>query len=651
MLGLLTTLIFTGLVCLGGAAVLSRLFPDLDPAERFGLGGIIGLGLMGTVIGLVGYLNLNLGLGLAMLMVVAGVVSSARSGDWKSAGFSLPKTGGLAATAFLILMLVFPTVGVLAPSSTMDWDSIAYHLADPKIWIQTGAAQPMPWEHHSFFPGAVDALYVPGLIWGGQAGAKGFELAFLVLGCVWVFGAARRVVGGDGAWWAPIVLAGSPVVLWEAGTAYIDVPHGLFCGAAIWYLAELGWKAKEGEVSFGKGFSGVPGIAWIGGMCLALGLGSKYTGLQAAIAAGFCHVFANIKRPQSQMKGVVPLTLCVVVIAGGWYVRNFAVTGNPVYPFFDSIFHGKYWGKWQADTYANEQQSFGVGRTEKGRDPVQIGNGVLGLAYQPGRFTNPSQATGGGFPSGAVGAACLLALFVAAVSGKLSFREKAVLGWVGLMLLMWFFLSQQSRYMTYLCVAGALLLPVVMSRWRPFGTVAAGVAVLQGFYCVWMLYSTQAQLQLLPVVGSATEAEYLKKTTPFAVAAAEMNEDSSVTTVAMFDEVFGFYLDKPYYWANPGHSTLNDFGSMESGADLVKGLWDSPSHVYFSLQYMDKGAQEKWLSAAGLIPGDGYSEDEKAEMMGDLNLRWHWLLADAVKSGGLRVEKAYGFGLVMRVVR
>lgn len=653
MTGFLLTILASSLMAYSALGILSRWQANLDPAEKLGTAGLVGLGITGTFIGL-GGLMLGHNWALATLVfLLPGVYLAVKNQVHVGLKPSKPEGPALIALAGLCLLFLFPLAGTLAPSTSLDWDSLAYHLAVPKLWLESGSFQPLLWVHHSFFPAAFDALFVPGLAWGDQAGAKAFMVVALLFCCLAVFGLARRQWGADKAWWAPILLAGSPVVLWESGTAYIDVPHGVLGVLAVWYFAEYAFKSGQQDTSTTpQDPPKTPQNPLIlGAILLALCLGSKFTGLQAFLLLGLVYLAISFKQPKKLLQGVVVASIAVLVIAGGWYVRNIVLTGNPVRPFFSSIFPTKGWDKWRADTYSNEQQTFGVGRTERGRDPLQIGNAVLGLAVQPGRFVNPAQTEGGGFPFGAVGAATMLVLLSAALAPTMQKSARALLAWVGLLLIAWFFLSQQSRYMTYLPAAAALLLPAVMARWKQLAVPLAAMTAAQAAYTAWMLYTVQAQDQLRVVTGQISSEDYLKATTPFAANAAEINQLPDVTNLALYDEVFGFYLNKPYFWANPGHVTDNSPEPFQTGADYVRGLPQKPSHVYMSLspQFLPPEARDKFLATAGLAPGDPYTEQEKQEMFANPDLKWRWLIADAVRSGALTPEKSFRSAILFKV--
>lgn len=642
MLGLFITLLFSFVATFAGLGYLSRFSLELDPAEKIGFAGLVSLVVAGTIIGLGGLVLGRLYWVLLIPYFGFGGWLAYRQGLLQIFKFEKPEGTGLAFVAGLGLLFVFPLLGVLTPSTSLDWDSIAYHLSVPKIWLQTGDFSPLIWEHHSYFPAGIDALFVPGLSYGDQSGAKGFLFVALVLSCLAVFGGARRCFGAKFAAWAPLVLAGAPVVLWESGTAYIDVPHGVLAAMGIWYLGDAILRSRGGEESIDN---------WIvlGSIGLAGAMGTKFTGLQTFLAAGLVWLVMMIRARGPMLRGVVLSLVIVLVVGGGWYVRNMVDSGNPVRPFFSSVFETRGWDKWRADTYSHEQKTFGVGTEESRRSVGQAGNAVFGLAVQPGRFVNPAQTVGGGFPFGALGVASLMILAAAALGGKLGVRERAVMSWLGVILVMWFFLSQQSRYMTFVCASAALLLPLVMTRWRIVGQFLAGVVVVQAMYTAWMLYTVQGKAQLDVVFGKVLAQDYLEGSTPFARAAKSMNANPTIKHVALFDEVFGFYLDHSYHWANPAHTTLNSVKEVDSGAEYVRNMYNNPSHIYINLQFMSPEDREKFFSAAGLSRSEGYSESEREAMFGNEDLKWRWLLADAVKSGALTVEESFRTGVLFKV--
>jgi hypothetical protein len=130
-----------------------------------------------------------------------------------------------------------------------------------------------------------------------------------------------------------------------------------------------------------------------------------------------------------------------------------------------------------------------------------------------------------------------------------------------------------------------------------------------------------------------------------------------VTEVALFDEVFGYLLDKKYFWANPGHSDRIKFELIADGVGFADELKkQGVSHVYLSMAFNDQATTIKWLNLAGMGPGlglppDAYSTEEIAAMDTNREVNWKLRIADAVRLGRLTVasEPINPRGLLFKV--
>ncbi|MCH8978871.1 MAG: glycosyltransferase family 39 protein [Armatimonadetes bacterium] len=621
MVGVLITVLFALLAGLAGMALFGRWMGGLDPAERLGLGGLLGLASVGLLTLFVGLMPDGLSFGLYVVsgLVVVGAAFSVAKGrlrDWK---FSSQGPHDLLGGAALGIVGLLALVAVLAPSLAADWDSIAYHLAVPKLWLEAGQIHYVQGIHQSNFPAAIDNLFIWGLKWGGQSGAKAFSLMVYGFGCLSMFGLARRWYGRGAGWWAAIGFAGIPVVAWESGTAYIDVAHGLFAGLGLLYAVEAFVKQDADRRN---------GLV-LAGLCLGFAMGTKYTGIQMLVAVAVVLGITGLitKQVGQGIKAKLVVGVIAVLIACPWYIKTASFTGNPVFPFFSSVLGGKDWNPWRAEIYTVEQQGFGVGK-----DPLGIGGAILGLGYQPGRYTNPRQDEGGGLPVGALGFAALLGGVAACVCGRLRREEKMVLAAVGLGFLMWFFLSQQSRYLTMLAIPLAVLGAGMVGRVRWGPLVAAGVCV-QIAATAYMIDWFQTKDQLRVVSGKVDEDLYLSERLPFYLGAEAINRLDEGSRVALYDEVFGFYIDgTDYFWANPGHSMLIPYETIDNGEQLVAEL----RKLGFTHLYLNVKGQHRIMSAMNYGEvREPYTEEERAEMSKDLNRKWRYLVADAKLTGSM----------------
>lgn len=650
ILSIIITLGIAYLTMVTGWLFVQKPMEGRHPAAVAGVAGLLGLGGLGLLTGLLGLLpgGVMIATGAGIFCLLLGLFLGVKQGRIGLRFFGRRPQGfewlGFAAVGFTTLVGL---INALAPSLISDWDTIAYHLAVPKIWMTDGQIHPITFIHHSNFPGSVDSLYLWGLQYGGQTGAKAFTLAFFLFGALAIFGFARERYGSSAACWATAAFATIPVLAWETGSGYIDVAHGLFAGLGAWVLL-LGFESsRRGEML-------------VGAALLGFAAGSKYTGLQGLICIGLVLLALGISRKGTDWKGMGIAAALAVVVCAPWYLRNIAWTGNPVYPFFYEQFRGKHWTQLQADVYKNEQKSFGV----QDGGLMRAGPAVLGLAYSPGRYINPDQRLrvengqplgANGDPKGATGPVVIAALlcglaFWRRLTPKGMIAEAGVLSWVLLGLGMWFMLSQQSRYALSfappLCiVVGGLVTQIAVGR------VLGALVVLQ---CLWTGYLAKEQLlgpeRVRAALGATDTQTYLRGGLSFYEAAEYLNEQKA-KRVALFDEVFGFYLDVPYFWASYGHTDEMGYETMKSSDEFVaslKGL--GIDRLYVKLQPGDPEGTRRWLDAMGFSgTPTPLPEAEKAALVKDPQSCWRAYLVDAVVGGKIAFEKQTRGGLIFKL--
>lgn len=640
MLGVLAAIAYSLAAALAVQKLGAKWLVNLDPAERLGASGLIGLGLTGILLFFFGMVPGGLGLAAFLLpgVALAGAAWGFKDQEWK---ISKPEGWGLICLGLTILLVLQALIGVLAPSTSLDWDSLAYHLAVPKMWIEAGQITQIQAMHHSNFPFGADNLFILGLQWGGESGAKAFMLAASLLGGLTAFGLLRRWSSPEAGWTGLIGVWGIPVLAWESGTAYIDGIHGIYALFAVAYACEILWP-KEDEES--------PSLL-LPALFLGFCVGCKFTGLQVMAAlVGTVLIGSVIRKNLAQgVKLAAVLIVGGLLLASPWLIRTTVLMGNPVYPFFYSVLGGKEWNEWRTKIYAEEQATFGVGKS-----PDKAGHAVLGLAYQPGRYVNPRQTEGGGFPSGAVGFAAIVALAFLAATGKASAREKAMLGFAALGLVTWFVLSQQSRYLAVFTLPGIIAAASLSSRIKEGALIKAAYGI-QAAATLALLYLFTTSNQLPVVMGRVDREEWRGSMVAFAKAVPTLQQmvPKEGTRIALYDEVFGFLLDRNYIWANPGHSTLIQHEGSVNGMDYVQSLESlGITHVYVSTLYMPKEARDQFLAAIeypGLGEGGPYSEEETAEMEKDPNLKWRWLIAESVRIERLKIVGTAGPGIVFQI--
>ncbi|OGD08319.1 hypothetical protein A2397_03760 [Candidatus Amesbacteria bacterium RIFOXYB1_FULL_44_23] len=226
----------------------------------------------------------------------------------------------LAVGIWLMTLGYFGYLG--ATTLPSEGDSLAYHLPIAKL-VETGE-----WTKRENFYDAM--MYYPSY---GETVVAGFikmgipANLFNVLG--WVvfsgvaFGLGRRLgLGRDQAVIAAVTVAMWPTVVRLLNNQTIDIWVGIWWMAALRQLLMLGKSEKP------KNAAGIKNWVWLG-IYLGLLVGTKYSGVfYAVILAGVYG--STLWRTSTRQK--MGFGLAFLLIGGFWYVRNWLVIGNPVYP-------------------------------------------------------------------------------------------------------------------------------------------------------------------------------------------------------------------------------------------------------------------------------------------------------------------------------
>ena len=137
----------------------------------------------------------------------------------------------------LTVIALAALIPALAPPSMGDWDSLAYHLAVPKLYLEHGGIYhidfiiplqlPVP-DGDALHAGAGDAQT--------RSAAKLMNYWVGVLLVLAVVVLVSKHFNAKAAPMAAIAVAGMPIVLWEATTAYVDLATALYTVVAVHLL-------------------------------------------------------------------------------------------------------------------------------------------------------------------------------------------------------------------------------------------------------------------------------------------------------------------------------------------------------------------------------------------------------------------------------
>jgi 4-amino-4-deoxy-L-arabinose transferase-like glycosyltransferase len=236
----------------------------------------------------------------------------------------------------LIIFLVALTgaVIVLASVPPVDRDALTHHLAVPKLYLKQGGIHEIPWLPFSYYPMNLELLYLVTLYFGNDIVPKYIHFGFALLTAWLIFSYLRRRLNLFYALLGGLVFLSIPIIVKLSITVYVDLGLICFSTGAIIYL--LRWMET--------------GYRWqylvISAVCCGLALGTKYNGLMVllilTLLATFTYSRGKAGAPGHQVKamafGCLYVTVALIVFSP-WMIKNYAWTGNPLYPLYDHWFN------------------------------------------------------------------------------------------------------------------------------------------------------------------------------------------------------------------------------------------------------------------------------------------------------------------------
>jgi len=326
---------FLALLAIVAAGVGLRLLGRLGatpghPADAWALAVPLGLGILAlAVLGRAeaGLLTPGAIAGLLAAGLVAGgrgvvgTIGAARGDRGGRSGI------GLAFDLALLVALLGTLLTALAPVT--DGDALCYHLQVPKVFLARHSATFEPDLHETIYPLVTESLYAAGLAMRGPVACRLIQWLLGLAFAANVTALARPALG-DRARWAGTVALLVPAISNGMGAPLNDVALAAFGNAAL--LAWTRWHDRPSARAAG-----------LAGALAGLATGVKYPALVLAGLLGMGFFAGHWRTPCSlatRARHALVFGLVALAVGGGWYLRAYRHTGNPVYPFFRGAFGG-----------------------------------------------------------------------------------------------------------------------------------------------------------------------------------------------------------------------------------------------------------------------------------------------------------------------
>lgn len=479
-----------------------------------------------------------------------------------------------------VVVLLCTISGLARPVGHTDADEITYHLFGPQMWLRHQRIAPVPEEALTAFPATVEVLYgLVGSISNDRAPGP-LGALFLVPLLLQTRGLARRLGGsalaGD---LAAALLAGMPAVTSTAENCFVDIPYAGFILAA----ARLAFEATQTRQ-----------IA-LAGMFAGFACGTKYFGLPAALLlAALVFVFVS-GSAFARLRNALTFSIASAIAGGAWYIRNWIVLGNPVYPPPPLLWH------------LFPTPSFSLEASIQFKDYITVrgaglGKGLKDLLLLPFRLTYWTAWFHGG---GGMG---LAPLAFGPLALSLVWKKRTSVAWAalgGLLTVFWFYSDQEFRFLdpavaifaAFAGVGAEALLRQRPTYFRWPAYAAIGLSLVVGGAHAYTFRAGRIRAAFSPKYA---EQRY-RDGVPYREAFEYLNTNADVKkTFVCHPYTPVYYLEKPYTVAF-GRFREQPHPGIKTVADAVPAIQDLGVTHVLDVNYFDSGFSWPATGAGRLV--------------------------------------------------
>lgn len=280
-----------------------------------------------------------------------------KSGRFRSAVLAVLLCSILALITSIILLASVPPV---------SRDALTHHLYVPKLYLQHGAIYEIPDIAFSYYPMNLDLLYLIPLYFGNDIAAKYIHFFFGLLTAWLLYEYLKTRLSPVYGLLGALFFLSIPIIVKLSITAYVDLGLIFFSTASLLLLfrwLDNGYRLK---------------YLLLAGICCGLAAGTKYNGLVAVFLLTLFVPILYIRSsgaPQGAgSKGVgygLLFLFITLLVFSPWLLRNYAWTGNPIYPLHNSLFQRSH------SKTIEQQQPLGKELSEAAKTLAGRGRGVF----------------------------------------------------------------------------------------------------------------------------------------------------------------------------------------------------------------------------------------------------------------------------------
>lgn len=458
-------------------------------------------------------------------------------------------------TLRVIWLLVGLTIFYAVTASLMpptQSDGLRYHLTVPKLYLDHGGFYLIPNLSFSNFPFLIEYLFVIPLSIGQISVPKLIHCSYFLMTLVLLYHAGSKIGGRECGWIAVILLAATPFVPIFASWSFIEFGLAFYTVLAFVMCCDACEKPNE---SIWKHI-------FLIGLISGFAISCKYTALAsaAAVAGVFTLTFLSHKKPIfTSLTGSAGIFVVALITASPWFVKNYVLLGNPVYPFASGVFPSPGWSEFNAEFFGYHAGIKGAMNIFKTAPLSWQLWDILTLPFYATFFPGEAYHQPYNFGAWPLGAAWLAMVPLLLMHKQWTVRYGFHLGFATFLYLLWAFTYRDTRFLLP-CVAVLapvcgwvlwnVLKEVIWARFLALLIVLYNICFMTG-----LLFIPESYAPWWVVSGLTPESQYLlndsRDTRWRNHAFRYVEENAEPDDVILFHGVdHGFYCPNPYIGAD-----------------------------------------------------------------------------------------------------
>ncbi len=249
---------------------------------------------------------------------------------------TLKEKGLLAALSFILIL--YSAIAFRPPEHP---DALLHHAALPNFYIQEGRVTVNPYDYYSYFTQNTEMIVLWAFILKSDFAAQLLIWGFWVSLALFVWGFLRRITEEWIALCSVFIVMSAPIMIYSAAYIKPDLPCALFVFAHYCVLFEA-LKRCSLEPEDSKNIGNPETWIFLSGILAGGAAGHKMSALYIGTLSSITVLGVDFYRTIKLKIKTKPLMLYwsagLIAPLLPWFLRNFIVTGNPVYPYLGRLF-------------------------------------------------------------------------------------------------------------------------------------------------------------------------------------------------------------------------------------------------------------------------------------------------------------------------